>query len=91
MATSKQGVTKTRVVKGSRDDITVQDIHTIKPSTKLTEKEIKARQIKKYATTTFGFGVRNAYSGGDTSMSSQGNFYSPQLSTDFLEKPQNLR
>jgi len=28
---------------------------------------------------------------GGVSESSQGNFYSPQLSTDFLEKPQNLR
>ena len=27
----------------------------------------------------------------DVSGSTQGNFYSPQLSTDFLEKPQNLR
>lgn len=91
MATNKQGTVKTRVVKGSRDDITVQETHTIKPSTRLTEKEVKARQLKKYATTTFGFGARNAFSGGDISMSSQGNFYSPQLSTDFLEKPQNLR
>lgn len=91
MATNKQGTVKTRVVKGSRDDITVQETHTIKPSTRLTEKEVKARQLKKYATTTFGFGARNAFSGGDVSMSSQGNFYSPQLSTDFLEKPQNLR
>jgi hypothetical protein len=88
---NKQGATKTTVVKGSRDNITVQETHTIKPSTRLTDKEIKARQIKKYATTTFGFGAKTAFSGGDVSMSSQGNFYSPQLSTDFLEKPQNLR
>ena len=58
-------VIKTRVVKGSRDDITVQETHVIKPSTRLTEKEVKARQIKKYATTTFGFGARNAFSGGE--------------------------
>jgi hypothetical protein len=60
----------------------------------LTENEMKARAFKKYSTTTFGFNSRVAYSGMgsvDVSGSSQGNFYSPQLSTDFLEKPQNLR
>lgn len=62
----------------------------------LTEKEIKARMQKKanapYSTTSFGFNSRTAYSAGaDITGSSQGNFYSPQLSTDFLEKPQNLR
>jgi hypothetical protein len=49
---------------------------------------------KKYATTTFGFNTRKAFDSagmGDVSSSSYGNFYSPQLSTDFLEKPQNLR
>ena len=66
---------------------------------KLTEKEWQARRIKKYATTTSGFiggfGNRtadgNAYSSGGAFQSQFGNFYSPQLSTDFLEKPQNLR
>jgi len=59
----------------------------------LTEKETRARAMKKYSTTTFGFNTRKAYEGsmGDVSNSSSGNFYSPQLSTDFLEKPQNLR
>jgi hypothetical protein len=60
----------------------------------LTENEMKARAFKKYSTTTFGFNSRQAYagmSGVDVSGSTQGNFYSPQLSTDFLEKPQNLR
>jgi len=63
----------------------------------LTEKEIQARMIKKYSTTTFGFNSRVSssnmgYSGvGDVLGSQYGNFYSPQLSTDFLEKPQNLR
>ena len=60
----------------------------------LTPNEVKARAFRKYATTTFGFNSRQAYSGGgsmDVSGSTQGNFYSPQLSTDFLEKPQNLR
>jgi hypothetical protein len=60
----------------------------------LTENEVKARMFKRYSTTTFGFNSRKAYSGGggaDVSGSTQGNFYSPQLSTDFLEKPQNLR
>jgi intein/homing endonuclease len=60
----------------------------------LTKKEIEARMYKKYSTTSFGFNSRQAYNGTsniDVSGSSQGNFYSPQLSTDFLEKPQNLR
>lgn len=62
----------------------------------LTDKEVKARMQKRanspYSTTTFGFNSRTAYSAGsDITGSTQGNFYSPQLSTDFLEKPQNLR
>lgn len=59
-------------------------------STKLTPNEIRARVQRKFATsTTFG-GLRRA-SGGDTIDSGTSQFYSPQLSTDFLEKPQNLR
>ena len=60
----------------------------------LTERETRVRMAKKYATTTFGFNTRKAFDSagiGDVSNSSYGNFYSPQLSTDFLEKPQNLR
>lgn len=62
----------------------------------LTDKEVQARMQKRanspYSTTTFGFNSRTAYSAGaDITGSSQGNLYSPQLSTDFLEKPQNLR
>lgn len=62
----------------------------------LSKNEIKARMLKRanapYSTTTFGFNSRTAYGiGADVTGSSQGNFYSPQLSTDFLEKPQNLR
>jgi intein/homing endonuclease len=62
----------------------------------LSEKEKQARvATRKFATTTsgnLGGGMNKfAFGGGDVSMSSQGNFYSPQLSTDFLEKPQNLR
>lgn len=59
-------------------------------STPLTEKEREAR--KKIATTAGGFHSKTAFYGtGDVSMGSGGNWYSPQLSTDFLEKPQNLR
>ena len=61
----------------------------------LTSKEVQARMQKRanapYSTTSFGFNSRTAYGSADVSGSSQGNFYSPQLSTDFLEKPQNLR
>lgn len=58
----------------------------------LTDKEVRSRLANRKfaATTTFGAGLRKA-SGGDVMDSSFGNFYSPQLSTDFLEKPQNLR
>jgi hypothetical protein len=59
----------------------------------LTQNEVKARKL--FATTTntgFGmstnFGMRTAV---DVMDSGQAQFYSPQLSTDFLEKPQNLR
>lgn len=70
------------VVKGETD---------LKKSSKLTDKEIAARRISKYATTTFGFNTKTAFMGSDIMGSQAGNFYSPQLSTDFLEKPQNLR
>jgi hypothetical protein len=53
---------------------------------RLTENELKARMHKKYATAT-AFRMRTA----DTIDSGTSQFYSPQLSTDFLEKPQNLR
>jgi len=59
---------------------------------KLTENEIKARR---YATATsfggFGGGGFNNRISGDVLDSAGTNFYSPQLSSDFLEKPQNLR
>ncbi len=57
-----------------------------KVSNNLTDNEKKARR---YATTTSmgGFSFRQA----DTMDSGTSQFYSPQLSTDFLEKPQNLR
>lgn len=79
----------------SKTAATIKNGDDLKVSSKLTEKEVAVRKLKKYATTTnFGFNTRTAFSGGSFSgvtESSQGNFYSPQLSTDFLEKPQNLR
>jgi len=63
---------------------------TPQSASKLTDNEITARKMSKIATTSNGF-FKTAYSSGDVSSSSGGNFYSPQLSTDFLEKPQNLR
>lgn len=75
--------------------VTIRNGDNIKTSNKLTEKEVLARKLKKYATTTMGFNTRtafgNSYGTGGVSDSQYGNFYSPQLSTDFLEKPQNLR
>jgi len=98
--TTRTMVTKTASVadtanKMTRKSVKVQAVanQTMSP-TPLTERETRARMAKKYATTTFGFNTRKAFDSagiGDVSNSSGGNFYSPQLSTDFLEKPQNLR
>jgi len=68
---------------------------------RLTENERKAR-VQRYSTSSMfgnksrdlpglGLGLRTASGGGDTIDSGTSQFYSPQLSTDFLEKPQNLR
>ena len=65
-----------------------------------TDREKAARMQQKknasYVTTGGGFaknayGMGGGYTSGESSMGAGGNFYSPQLSTDFLEKPQNLR
>jgi len=85
--------TRTTVSSKTGTGATIKEASSnIKQMAKLTPNEIAARTVKKYATTTTnGFNNRVAYGSGDTSSSSGGNFYSPQLSTDFLEKPQNLR
>jgi hypothetical protein len=57
----------------------------------LTDKEKVARQIRTAAFGADSFGGAFGGGGGNTSMSRQGNFFSPQLSTDFLELPQTLR
>ena len=66
------------------------------PSQPLTDKERavraqKKKQRKVLGSTSVGMIHMGSSGFGDTSMGSGGNFYSPQLSTDFLEKPQNLR
>lgn len=73
--------------------VSIENGDNIKVSNRLTEKEKVVRRMKKYANLG-NFNERiaslsTAYS--DVTNSSYGNFYSPQLSTDFLEKPQNLR
>lgn len=93
---SEKGIRTKTVVRSKTASVSpaIKSGDNIRASTKLTEKEVAARKIRKYATSTFGFNTRTAFSGyssGNMSESSQGNFYSPQLSTDFLEKPQNLR
>lgn len=80
--------TKTASVQKAAPRVVVSN--TSPKPTQLTTNEIKARKIRKYATTTTtgsSFGSRTA----DVMDSIGGAFYSPQLSTDFLEKPQNLR
>jgi len=76
-------VTAQDVAKPQRDIISVDQNPKV-PN--LTDNEKRARR---YATATSmgGFSFRNA----DTMDSGTSQFYSPQLSTDFLEKPQNLR
>lgn len=87
--------TRTRVVKtASEEAVRAMQGSGARGNMKLTDNEIKARVAKKIATTTFGFNSRQAfeaYSSGGFAQSQYGNFYSPQLSTDFLEKPQNRR
>ena len=57
-------------------------------SRSLTANEIRARLNRRFATTTSLGSLRSA---ADVLNTGQNQFYSPQLSTDFLEKPQNLR
>jgi hypothetical protein len=56
----------------------------------LTPKEKEARRIRRVADVGGAFGT---FGGGslNTSLASAGQFFSPQLSTDFLELPQSLR
>lgn len=54
----------------------------------LTPKEKAARQQSR--TASFG-GSSGGYGGGNTALSQHGAFFSPPLSTDFLELPQSLR
>jgi hypothetical protein len=66
-------------------------------SNQLTYKERLARQQMKTGNAAIGGmgagggGIGGLGFGGGTIMSTQGNFFSPQLSTDFLELPQSLR
>lgn len=58
----------------------------------LTYKERLARQqLKTGSAFSGGGGMGMGGGGGNTMYSQQGNFFSPQLSTDFLELPQSLR
>lgn len=84
---------RTRIVKVASESSSAEGV-TSRPTPNFTENEKKLRAFKRYATTTSGFATRtayDAYSTGGFTMSQYGNFYSPQLSTDFLEKPQNRR
>lgn len=86
--------TKTTVIRNAANKpVAISNGDGLKPSNKLTDNELKTRRLQKYAMTTFGAASRTAadMGGGATTQSTYGNFYSPQLSTDFLEKPQNLR
>lgn len=79
---------------GSRTKRSVVESQDNPKPTRMTNKEIEARVKRRYATsTTLGAigsnaGLRTA---ANTLDSGTNQFYSPQLSTDFLEKPQNLR
>lgn len=57
----------------------------------LTEKERLARRVAASNKTAMGSFPTNAISGANTTLSGTSPFFSPQLSTDFLELPQSLR
>lgn len=57
----------------------------------LTPNEMAARRQRKHQRKIAGSVGAGMLRVADTSSGTGGNFYSPQLSTDFLEKPQNLR
>lgn len=81
-------------VAGVEDMPNLDSADVIVSATPLTDKEREARKIQKKSMLAGGFskvGSYGAYGGGDTIGGSGGNWYSPQLSTDFLEKPQNQR
>jgi len=91
----EQRPTRTNVV--PTRTIVARDTNPAVPG--LTENEKRARKADRIATTTSmgssamrmaamgAYGIRTA----DTIDSQTASFYSPQLSTDFLEKPQNIR
>jgi hypothetical protein len=61
-------------------------------SSTLTPKERLARQqLRSVQASCFSSGLGGGSFGGNTIQSSTDNFFSPQLSTDFLELPQSLR
>jgi len=91
MAGKKSNTPMVKVANTRTPGVTVVS-DVIPKSTPLSDKERMAR--KKVAALAGGFGsskTASFYGSGDVSMGSGGNWYSPQLSTDFLEKPQNLR
>lgn len=59
--------------------------------TNLTEKERMARRASQSQNKTAGAFPTGGAGGGHTTLSGQGAFFSPQLSTDFLQLPQSLR
>ena len=88
-AGTQQSVSNTPVaIPALRPDVIISD--NPRPVTKLSNNEIRARVQRRYATSTTLGGGMNRFAG-DVVDSGTANFYSAQLSTDFLEKPQNLR
>jgi len=97
---------KVRVVTSRNDRPTITAVESNPNVPRLTDKEVQARKLYA-ASTTMGFGNRKGgidleainnmsrtammSKNADTIDSGTSQFYSPQLSTDFLEKPQNLR
>jgi uncharacterized protein (DUF2384 family) len=78
-------------LKKPKMSVIVASDNAVSKAQPLTSNEVKVRQLKKRyaAVTTAGMGMNRT--GADVMDAVTGNFYSPQLSTDFLEKPQNLR
>lgn len=73
--------------RGARPYVAAQFANKVAP---LTPKEKEARRQKKAFSKTADFSPGNMI-GANTNLASAGSFFSPQLSTDFLELPQSLR
>ena len=84
---------RVRVVTANDTDVkgsTQRKVVSVEVNPKVSNLTPNEKRARRYATTS-SMGGLSFRSAGDIVDSGAANFYSPQLSTDFLEKPQNLR